>query len=205
MTYLLSSRNNRSRGLGHNQAAILARHSYAGEIPMTSLTDLFSMDLGLVEAFARGTVVYWVLYLLFRLGGRRNIGSLGFADIVVVILVSEAVGDALSGGSHTLTDGLMVAATIIFWPYLVDRLCYFFPKLDAVMAPSKLCLVQDGKIELRNMRREFVTKAELMEQLRIHGVASVGQVKRAYLESNGEISVVSYEDFGDKGESTFSD
>lgn len=172
---------------------------------MTLLTELFSMELGLMEAFTRGTLVYWALYLLFRMGGRRNIGSLGFADIVVVILVSEAVGDALSGGSHTLTDGLVVAATIIFWPYLVDRLCYFFPKLDAVMAPSKLCLIQEGKMELRNMRREFVTKAELMEQLRIHGVSSIGQVKYAHLESNGEISVISYEDFENKGQNTVSD
>src|SRR5690606_31601203 len=99
--------------------------SFAGDFQMTLLTELFSMELGLMEAFTRGTLVYWALYLLFRMGGRRNIGSLGFADIVVVILVSEAVGDALSGGSHTLTDGLAVAATIIFWPYLVDRLCYF--------------------------------------------------------------------------------
>ncbi len=172
---------------------------------MTLLTDLFSMELSLVEAFTRGTIVYWTLYLLFRLGGRRNIGSIGFADIVVVILVSEAVGDALSGGSNTLTDGLLFAATNIFWPYLIDRLCYFFPKLDDLMAPSKLCLVRDGKIELRNMRREFVTKAELMEQLRIHQVASVDQVKRAYLESNGEISVISYEDFEDKEGNTFAD
>lgn len=172
---------------------------------MTLLSQLFAMELDLMESVIRGTIIYWAIYLLFRVGGRRNIGSLGFADIVVVILVSEAISNALSGGSESLTDGLLIAATIVFWSCLVDRLCYFFPRLDTVLSPSQLCLIKDGKMDLRNMRREFVTRTELLEQLRIQGIASIAAVKRAYLEANGEISVISCEEPENQGDRTYSD
>lgn len=157
---------------------------------MSVLSDVFQMQQTLGEAFLRSTAIYWCIYLLFRLGGRRNIGSLGFADIVVVILVSEAVGNGLSGPSDTVTDGLIVAAGIVLWSFLVDRLGYFFPVVNRVLEPNRLLLIKDGVLQLNNMRREYVTRAELMEQLRINGVQELAQVKRAYLESNGQLSVV---------------
>ncbi|MFA5488100.1 MAG: YetF domain-containing protein [Candidimonas sp.] len=172
---------------------------------MTLISQIFAMELDVSESLARGTIIYWAIYVLFRAGGRRNIGSLGFADIVVVILVSEAVSNALSAGSKSLTDGLLIAATIIFWSCLVDRLCYFFPRLNTLLAPSQLCLIKNGKMDLRSMRREFITRTELLEQLRIQGIASMGDVKRAYLEANGEISVIRYEEPKNQGETTYSD
>lgn len=157
---------------------------------MNMLTDIFQMQQSLPEAFLRSTAVYWCIYVLFRVAGRRNIGSLGFADIIVVLLVSEAVGNGLSGPSDTVSDGLVVAAGIIFWSFLVDRLAYFFPIVDKVLAPNRLLLISRGRLQLRNMRREFVTRDEIMEQLRIQNIDRLAEVKYAYLESNGEISVV---------------
>ncbi len=157
---------------------------------MTMLSEAFQMQQTFSEAFFRSTAIYWGIYLLFRFGGRRNIGSLGFADIVVVMLVSEAVGNGLSGSSDTVTDGLIVAAGIVMWSFLVDRLGYFFPAISRVLSPDRLLLVKDGILQLKNMRREYVTRAELLEQLRINGVDELVQVKRAFLEANGEISVI---------------
>lgn len=157
---------------------------------MSMLSDVFQMQQTFGEAFLRSTAIYWGIYLLFRFGGRRNIGSLGFADIVVVMLVSEAVGNGLSGSSDTVTDGLIVAAGIVLWSFLVDRLGYFFPAVSRVLSPDQLLLVKDGILQLKNMRREYVTRAELLEQLRINGIDELIQVKRAFLEANGEISVI---------------
>jgi len=172
---------------------------------MDLILDLFVVELSWFELFFRGTVIYWAIFLMFRLGGRRNIGSLGFADIVVVLLVAESMGDALSGGSKTLTAGLLVAATIIFWSILIDRLCFFSPLASKIFEPSKLCLVEDGQMNIKNMRREYVTRGELMEQLRLQGIAAVGQVKRAYLEQNGEISVIKYDGDSQDGLCTYLD
>lgn len=157
---------------------------------MSMLSELFQMNQSIGEAFLRSTAIYWGVFLLFRLAGRRNLGSLGFADIVVVLLVSEAISNALSGSADTITDGLILAAGILLWPCLVDRLGYFFPIVNRVIGPSRLLLIKDGEMQLNNMRREYVTRAELMEQLRISGIGELAQVKRAYLEPNGELSVI---------------
>lgn len=175
---------------------------------MSMLSDVFQMQQSVGEAFLRSTAIYWCIYLLFRLGGRRNIGSLGFADIVVVILVSEAVGNGLSGPSNTVTDGLMVAAGIVLWSFLVDRLGYFFPIVSRILEPDRLLLIKDGALQLHNMRREYVTRTELMEQLRLNGVSELAQVRRAYLESNGEMSVIKAHDDGKtagRSETTWTD
>ncbi|AHG64377.1 DUF421 domain-containing protein [Advenella mimigardefordensis] len=157
---------------------------------MAMLNEVFQMQQTFSEAFLRSTAIYWGIYLLFRFAGRRNIGSLGFADIVVVMLVSEAVGNGLSGTSDTVTDGLAVAAGIVLWSFLIDRLGYFFPPVSRLLSPDQLLLIKDGVLQLKNMRREYVTRGELLEQLRINGVADLAQVRRAYLETNGEISVI---------------
>lgn len=157
---------------------------------MSELQDLLRFDASLTELLLRGTLVYWALFALFRVAGRRNIGGLGFADLVVVMLVASAVGDSLGGGATTLLDGTVVAATVVFWSVALDRASYFIPALGRLVEPPPVCLVENGRILLRNLRREYVTRDELMEQLRLNGIASLQEVKIAFLESNGEISVI---------------
>lgn len=157
---------------------------------MSEVTEILTVEAALVTLLVRGSVVYWVLFLAFRMAGRRNIGGLGFADLVVVLMVASAVGDSLGGGATTLFDGLIVAATVIAWSALIDRLCYFFPAVGRILEPSTVCLVENGRLLLRNMRDQLVTRAELMEQLRLQGVDSLAKVARACIEPNGEISVI---------------
>lgn len=154
------------------------------------LQELLRLEASLLELALRGTLVYWALFVLFRTAGRRNIGGLGFADLVVVMLVASAVGDSLGGGATTLLDGTVVAATVVFWSALLDRLCYFVPAMARLVEPSPVRLVENGRLLLRNMRREYVTRDELMEQLRLNGIASLQEVQAAFLEANGEISVI---------------
>jgi uncharacterized membrane protein YcaP (DUF421 family) len=172
---------------------------------MVLAMDLFFPELAILEIFLRGTVVYWAIFLFFRLGGRRNIGSLGFADIVVLLLVAEAVGDSLGGGDESITGGLGVAAVIVCWSFAIDRLCYFYPLASKVLEPSKLCLIENGKMDLKNMRAEYVTRAELMEQLRLQGVSSLEQISRAYLEKNGELSIIKRDEECKQGTPTYLD
>lgn len=157
---------------------------------MIDLHSLFAFEHSILHLLIRGTVVYWSLYLMFRVAGRRNIGSLGFTDIMVVMIVASAVGDSLSAGSTALLDGLIVAAVVIGWSGIIDRLCYFVPAINRLFEPAPVRLVEDGQILLRNMRAQYVTRGELMEQVRLHGLLSVGDVKLACLEANGEISVI---------------
>lgn len=152
--------------------------------------EIFTPQAGVAEMMLRGSVMYWFLFALLRLSGRRDVGSLSVADLLVLVMVADAAGDALSGGSPSLLDGMVVAGTIVGWSVIVDRLVYYVPFVRRWIEPRRICLVKDGRIVASGMRQEHLTRSELMEQLRVQGVASLGEIRRVYLEANGDFSVI---------------
>lgn len=168
-----------------------ARHnSVREEQAVPDMTDIFALDLGIIEMMLRGTAVYWTVLILLRLAGRREVGSLGTADLIVVVMVADAAGNALTGGSSSVSDGLVVVATIVLWSVLLNRAAYYSPFLHRLLEPERVCLVKDGRILRAGLRSEQISRGELMEHLRLEGVESVAEVKRAYIEANGQFSVI---------------
>jgi len=157
---------------------------------LSGLIEIFSLQAGFLEMMIRGTSIYWALFVLLRLSGRRDMGSLGMADLLVLVLVADAAGNAMSGDSTSVGDGIIVVATIVVWSVLLDRVGYHFPPLRRLLEPERVCLIRDGRIVQSGLRSEQITHGELMEQLRLKGIESLAVVKRAYLESTGEFSVI---------------
>jgi uncharacterized membrane protein YcaP (DUF421 family) len=154
--------------------------------------EIFAFKIAPLEMFIRGTITYWFVFLLLRLAGRRDAGTLGVADLLVLVLIGDAAGNAMAPGDASLIDGMIVVASLIFWSVAVDRIGYFFPPTRKFLEPGKVCLVKDGVMQKRGMRREYITEEELLESVRLAGLERVAQVKRAYMESNGEISIISH-------------
>lgn len=150
---------------------------------------LFVPTSSLAEIVVRGTVIYLALFVAMRFLPRRAIGSMGASDILVIVLISETVSNAMQGGADTLTDGLLLAAVVLGWATLIDWLDYRLPSLRLASA-GPLELVRDGKLLQKNMAREHITEDEVMSQLREHGLSSPGKVKAAYLEGDGHMSVI---------------
>lgn len=146
-----------------------------------------SLHLG--EVFLRGTVVYLFLFTLLRVV-RREAGALGISDLLVVVLIADAAQNAMASEYKSITEGLVLVATIVFWDYFLDWLGYRFPGVRRVLRPAPLLLIKDGRIQRRNLRQEMITEEELMGQLREQGVESVEQVKKSYMEGDGQISVI---------------
>ncbi|VFR39367.1 hypothetical protein ANK1_2726 [plant metagenome] len=151
---------------------------------------LFGLQAGPAEMFIRGTAIYWFIFVLLRLAGRRDIGSLGVADLLVLLLVADAAGSAMAGQSTSITDGMFVVAALIFWSVAIDRIGFFFPAARRYLEPGRVRLIHWGALQRRGMRREFITEAELMAELRLAGLERVEQVKEAYVESDGKISII---------------
>lgn len=151
---------------------------------------LFKVDGYPVEMFIRGTVMYWFIFVLLRVAGRRDIGSLGVADLLVFMLIADAAGNAMGGEASSLPSGMVVVATMVFWTVLVDRIAYFFPASRRWLEAEKVLLVRDGVLQRRGMRREYITDDELMSELRLQGVDDLQEVRLAYMESDGKISVL---------------
>jgi len=155
-----------------------------------SLVEIFAFKAGFVEMLLRGTVIYWIVLILVRLAGRREIGSLGTADLLVLLLVADAAGDAMSAGSTSIADGVVVVATIVAWSVVLDRAAYYSPWVQKVLEPQRVCLIKDGRILRSGLRAEHIGRGELLEQLRLKGIESVADVKRAYIEANGQFSII---------------
>lgn len=150
-------------------------------------------DAPLPEIVLRGSLMYVALFALLRVVLKRQTGTLGMTDLLLITLLADASQNAMAGEYKSLTDGVVLASTIIFWNYAFDWLSFKSARFRRLTEPPPLPLVKDGGLLRRNMRRELITEAELMGQLREQGLDDLSKVKAAYIESDGRISVIQRE------------
>jgi uncharacterized membrane protein YcaP (DUF421 family) len=153
-------------------------------------SQVFPLSVPWLEIVARGSAIYWFIFLMFRLVLRRDAGNIAIADVLLIVLIADAAQNGMAGGASSVADALVLVSTIIGWNVLIDFLCYRSPRLSRLLEPQPLLLVKDGQILHRNMRREMISNAELAAMLRDKGIHKFDQVKRARLETNGQLSVM---------------
>jgi uncharacterized membrane protein YcaP (DUF421 family) len=151
---------------------------------------LFMPSVSVVEIFIRGTLIYLMLLALLRFTPNRMSGTIGVTDLLLIVLLANAVQNSLVAGHESLTDGAVLVLTIITWSFTLNWLGYRFPRIQRLITPAPLPLVKDGHVFQRNMRKELITEGELMTQLREQGVDDIAKVKMAHMEGDGRISVV---------------
>jgi uncharacterized membrane protein YcaP (DUF421 family) len=160
---------------------------------MLDVASLFELSVSPAELVIRGTVMYWFLFLLLRFVVRRDIGSIGIADVLLLVVLADAAQNAMSGGYESITEGMILVATIAVWNWGLDLLAYRFKSVRSILEAKPMVLVRDGKLLRRNLRREYITPDEIMAILREHGIDKLEAVKLATMESDGEISVIQHE------------
>ena len=156
--------------------------------------ELFGFTLSPLEIVVRGSAIYWFLFVIFRLVLRREVGALGIADVLVIVLIADASQNAMAGEYRSISEGFVLIATIVFWNYTMDWAAFRWPRIGRLLEPPPVVLVERGRMLRVNMRREFIGAEDLMSKLREHGVDDLAQVKRAVMESNGEVSVVRFDE-----------
>ena len=156
----------------------------------SDLVDVFGMTMPFLELILRGSLVYWFLFLVFRLILRRDVGSMGVTDFLFVVLLGDAAQNGMIGDATSTTDAVVLISTLVFWNVAMDWATWRFPTVEKLFASQRLTLVRDGKRNRRNMRREFISDAELMSKVREQGLEDLSKVKLMFLESDGEISLI---------------
>ncbi len=151
---------------------------------------VFVPDTPLLEIFVRGTVIYLSVLVLLRVFVKREVGSMGITDLIVIVFLADAAQNAMAGDYRAVPDGVLLMLVIVGWAYVLDRIAYHVPAFQRLMQPAPVHLVKDGKLDRRNLRREFVTESELMGELRLQGVEDLADVRDAYIEQDGRISVI---------------
>lgn len=150
---------------------------------------MFAPSKPILETIIRGSVTYLALFLLLRLF-RRQTGSLGPADLLVLLLIADASQNAMANEYRAITDGIILVATIIGWEYALDYLGYHVPRFAKLLERDALQIVKNGEVVQDHLKRELITLDELLSHLREKGVDNPQLVSKAFVEGDGKISVI---------------
>jgi uncharacterized membrane protein YcaP (DUF421 family) len=157
------------------------------------MSDLFELAMPWWEFLLRAAVVYVVLLTLVRLSGKRTIGQYTPFDLVLIVLLGNAVQNSLLGEDHSLLGGLLLVATLIGLNWLVGALSARSRRLDRVIAGEPVLLAHDGVVYHAILKRENISPADFDEAMREAECADIADVQLALLETNGRISVIKRE------------
>jgi uncharacterized membrane protein YcaP (DUF421 family) len=154
------------------------------------LSSLLAISLPWWEFVLRALVVYVFLLIALRLTGKRQVGQLTPFDLVLLLILSNAVQNSMNGGDNSLLGGLISAITLVGLNSLVGRLTSIHPKLERLVDGQPRVLISDGHVYHAVMVQEGITRDELMAALRRNGCERAEEVRLAVLETNGSISVI---------------
>jgi uncharacterized membrane protein YcaP (DUF421 family) len=172
-----------------SSSTLLPAASASAEEPQVD--QILNLDpLALAIVVARTLVVYAALLVGLRLAGKRELGQATTFDLVVVLVIANAVQSAMVGSDVSLNGGLLAAGTLLAVNWLVGRLGLRSAWLRQRLTGSPILLVHEGTLLAENLRREGVAEDEVLQALREHGVSDLDTVKLAVLEVDGTISVI---------------
>lgn len=151
---------------------------------------MFDLTTPWWEIIVRTVVVYWVVHFLLRIAGKRELGQMTPFDLVVILVIANAVQNAMTGGDNSLIGGVIAAATLTTVNIAVERYGDRVPLLRRALASEPTLLLQDGKIIADHLKREHIEVEEVEMAARQHGIADLADVAAAVLEEDGSISII---------------
>jgi uncharacterized membrane protein YcaP (DUF421 family) len=153
-------------------------------------SDLLVPGVPILEKILRTLAVYFFLLIGLRLAGKRELGQLNPFDLVVLLMLSNTVQNAIIGNDNSLTGGLVGALTLFIVNYLIVRYFYFHPRVQRLAEGDSLILIKDGRVMDRHLKRELITLAELQSAARKQGIDDLSKVACARLEFGGALTFV---------------
>jgi len=151
---------------------------------------MWNIAIPVWELILRGGVVYVFLLILLRITGKRQVGQMAPFDLVLLLVLSNAVQNSMNGGDNSLVGGLISATTLVGLNFLIGLMTYKSKKLEAIIEGRPQVLVHNGKLFEDVMASAKLTHHELDSALRQAGCNCIEEVHSAILENNGSISVV---------------
>jgi uncharacterized membrane protein YcaP (DUF421 family) len=146
---------------------------------------------GYLKIVFSSVAVYLFIIIAIRLFGKKELAQLSIIDLTFILLISNSVQNAMVGSDSSLTGGLVAASSLFLINYLFKFLLYHFPKLSNVIQGADLMLIYKGQLNEQNMAKARITREEITEAVREHGVAEIREVDLAVLETDGNISIIS--------------
>ncbi len=130
------------------------------------------------------------LFLILRFFMKRQSSTIGIADILVIVVIADAAQNGFAKEYKSVIESIVLVLTIVFWVFAFNWLGFHVKLFERLLAPPPVPLIASGRLNRRNMRRELITERELRSHLRQEGLEDFSEVESAFVEGNGEISVV---------------
>jgi len=162
-------------------------------MPHDLFSHVFHLPLPVIEKLLRPVIIYLVLVGLLRLFGKRELAQLNPFDLVVLLSLSNTVQNAIIGDDNSVTGGIIGAVGLLGINWVVARFLYRAPRLNRMLQGRATVLIRDGKMDHDAIRREALTREELMEVIHREGFEHLSQVRRCILEPNGTFCVEAVE------------
>ena len=153
------------------------------------MENLFTTDIPLMNLFVRAIVVYLSVLLLLRIAGKRQMGQMEATEFVAILLISNAVQNAMNGGDNSLSAGLFLALVLIAASALMTYLTFKSRMIRSIFEGSPTLLIHKGKVIAKNISKELLSESELRTLLRKQGFHHITDVEVAILEADGTLSI----------------
>lgn len=160
----------------------------AGALPTG--VSLWKLNQPWWEFILRGLLVYGFLLILLRLSGKRQVGQLAPFDLVLLLVLSNAVQNSMNAGDNSVLAGIILVLTLLGAHGLVGWLSFRSKKVELLLEGKPMLLVHNGEVDTAVMAKERITHHELMAAIRQVGLSEISEVRVAILENNGRINVI---------------
>ncbi len=158
------------------------------------MNSLFQLSAPWWVFVLRALVVYVLVMVLMRLSGKRAVGQFTPFDLVLLILLGNAVQNGINGGDNSLTGAAIMASTLIAVNYLVALATARSRLVERLVEGEPVVLVRDGRVFDHVLRRELISQHDFEEAMRMNAVDDVSQIALALLETNGHITILKKKD-----------
>ena len=156
----------------------------------------------ILDIVLRSAVIFVVVLAGLRILGKRHVAQLSIVDLVLILLISNAVQNAMVGPDVSLVGGIAAAVTLLVMSYLFTLLLYRSKRAERFFEGTPTLLIHNGKIIPRHLAQEKITEEELERVIREHGIENISDVKNAVMEADGTVSVIQ-KSGGEKSIETF--
>ena len=153
-----------------------------------------------MDIVIRATVIFFALYLLVRLLGKRELAQLTPFELIVLVVTGDLIQQGVTHNDFSLTGAILAVATFAFWASVLSWITYLSRRAERVLDGQPRVIVRDGRILRENLRHDRLTEAEIQSEMRLAGIAHVRDVAWAILERTGKMSFIKREEASDGDE-----
>lgn len=154
---------------------------------------MWTLETPWYELIIRNFIVFSFLFIVARLWGKKHLGKMTAFDLILLLIISESVQNALVADDKSVSGSMIAVMTLVLMNVSLNRLTFRFPRLEKVINGDPEVLIRQGDVDKQILDKEKITDQELHEALRQNGVLSANEVKLAMIETNGKISVIKKE------------